>query len=441
MIMAFFSRLRARMTGRSRNRRARRREPVSPFYAQAAQVETLEQRCLLSALTVTTLADSGAGSLRAEIAAAHAGDTIVFDSHLFDAGPQGIRLTSGELVVNKNLTIQGPSTGQLEISGGYSSRVFEVDGAKTSLILDDLILEEGVGIAQSGAANPSDGHGGAILNFGSLTLNDCDLLYNSAESSGGGIDNQGSLTVSGGELIYNQAGEVGGVPALGEGGGIASEAGTTKVINCDLSSNSAGLSGGGIYGGGISVSGTTLSANTAGINGGGIDSFGTLTISNSALSANTAGADGGGIYAATTVNMNGATLTDNSAQSGGGIYHMAGTLTISGSTFLTNSAVDAAAILNSYKATAIVEAGSMVHDNTATNGSIIDNAGTLTISGSTVSDNGVSPGEGAISNAKTGHLTITSSIVDNTVALLGYDIINFGALKISQDSKVGTIGP
>jgi predicted outer membrane repeat protein len=242
--------------------------------------------------------------------------------------------------------------------------------------------------------------------------------------------------------MYNAAGEasVGGLPAIGEGGGIASEAGTTKVINCDLSSNSAGLSGGGVYGGSISVTGSTLSANTAGTNGGGIDSFGTLTISNSTLSANTAGADGGGIYAATTVNMNGTILSGNSAENGGGIYHAAGTLTFSGSTFSTNSAVDAAAIFNSYKATAIVEGGSIVVDNTATNGSIIDNAGTLTISGSTVSDNGVSPGEGAISNAKTGHLTITSSTVDNTVALLGYDILNFGVLKISQDSKVGTIG-
>jgi hypothetical protein len=47
-IMSFSSRLRERMTGHSRYRRTRRREPLSPFYAQAAQVETLEQRCLLS---------------------------------------------------------------------------------------------------------------------------------------------------------------------------------------------------------------------------------------------------------------------------------------------------------------------------------------------------------------------------------------------------------
>ena len=45
-------------------------------------VEALEDRTVPSTLTVTTLADSGAGSLRAEIAAAANGDTIVFDGSL-----------------------------------------------------------------------------------------------------------------------------------------------------------------------------------------------------------------------------------------------------------------------------------------------------------------------------------------------------------------------
>ena len=52
--MSFFSRLRALMTAHSRNRRTRRREPRSPFFAQAAQVETLEQRCLLSGFSPAT---------------------------------------------------------------------------------------------------------------------------------------------------------------------------------------------------------------------------------------------------------------------------------------------------------------------------------------------------------------------------------------------------
>ena len=76
------------------------------------QLEVLEGRDVPSTLTAANSLDDGsAGSLRAEIAAAHSGDTIVFDATL--AGTT-IQLTSGELVINKNLTIQGPET----ISGG-----------------------------------------------------------------------------------------------------------------------------------------------------------------------------------------------------------------------------------------------------------------------------------------------------------------------------------
>jgi hypothetical protein len=49
--------------------------------------------------------DSGAGSLRAEIAAARSKDTIVFAPSLKG---QTITLTSGELLIDKDLTIAGP---------------------------------------------------------------------------------------------------------------------------------------------------------------------------------------------------------------------------------------------------------------------------------------------------------------------------------------------
>ena len=64
------------------------------FLASARNVRT--RRDLLSTLTVTNILDSGAGSLRAEIAAARAGDTIVF-APILDG--QTITLTSGELDV------------------------------------------------------------------------------------------------------------------------------------------------------------------------------------------------------------------------------------------------------------------------------------------------------------------------------------------------------
>jgi hypothetical protein len=137
--MSFVNRLLQQITWQPRDRRPRLRRAFSPFGPQAAQVEVLENRRLLSALTVTSAADSGAGSLRAEIAAASSGDTINFAASLKG---QTITLTSGELVINKGLTIQGPGAGQLTISAAYKSQVFDVTSSQP-VVLTGLTISHG----------------------------------------------------------------------------------------------------------------------------------------------------------------------------------------------------------------------------------------------------------------------------------------------------------
>ena len=61
-------------------------------------------------ITVINTNDSGAGSLRQAIADAASSDTINFN---LSNCPCTITLTSGELVIGKNLTIEGPGTSQL----------------------------------------------------------------------------------------------------------------------------------------------------------------------------------------------------------------------------------------------------------------------------------------------------------------------------------------
>ena len=73
-------------------------------------------------ITVTNTADSGPGSLRDAIATAAPGDTINFSVQT----PVPITLTSGELLINKNLTISGPGASSLAISGNNASRVFDI---------------------------------------------------------------------------------------------------------------------------------------------------------------------------------------------------------------------------------------------------------------------------------------------------------------------------
>ena len=88
--------------------------------------------CSVQAATVTTTADSGNGSLRAAIAAAVPGETINFTV----SGT--ITLTTGELLVNKNLTVSGPGAANLTIersaaSGTADFRLFNIDSGIVTL--------------------------------------------------------------------------------------------------------------------------------------------------------------------------------------------------------------------------------------------------------------------------------------------------------------------
>ena len=65
-------------------------------------------------IIVTNTNDSGPGSLRQALVAAHDGDTITF------AVTGNIVLTGGGLPVNKNVTISGPGANQLAIDGNQA---------------------------------------------------------------------------------------------------------------------------------------------------------------------------------------------------------------------------------------------------------------------------------------------------------------------------------
>ncbi len=120
-----------------------------PIYGKRLRpsFERMEDRLLLS--VVTNNHDSGAGSLRAAIAAAAPGDTIQFSSALLGST---IALSTGELLINKPLTIQGPSGGSpLIISAQQKSRAIHV--TTTGAVSISNILIEG-GRASIGACDP-----------------------------------------------------------------------------------------------------------------------------------------------------------------------------------------------------------------------------------------------------------------------------------------------
>jgi hypothetical protein len=292
--MSFFSWLR-RQTA-SGVRRSHRRRPDFPTRFRP-QLEVLEGREVPSTLTVMNNLDSGPGSLRADIAAAKSGDTIVFDKSLKG---QIITLTSGVLDINKNLTIQGPGASQLTVSGNNSSQVFLVEAAD-QVSLNGLTISNGWTMSSVG---------GGIYNFGNLTISACTVSNNYASGQGGGIDNESRATLT--------------------------------ISNSIVSGNRSDNNGGGIYNGGtLSITGSVVEQNRA-LDGGGIWNGGSATISSSTISGNLAyGGDsngfGGGIYAAGSVSLIASTVTGNNSDGlGAGIYDQ-GYVTISSKSLVCNN--------------------------------------------------------------------------------------------------------
>jgi uncharacterized repeat protein (TIGR01451 family) len=200
---------------------------------------------------VTTNADSGAGSLRQVIIDACDGSTINFD---MTQVVSPITLTSAELAINKNLTIQGPGANLLTVQrstagGPPKFRIFNIQSGTVNI--SGLTISNG-----DNAAN-----GGAITNLGALTLNGLTLSNNHTSADGSAIFNSsvGTVALSNSTLsgnqsevsaaVYNQGGAftitnstlTGNTNTnLGNASGVAifSESNSvTNVTNCTISKN------------------------------------------------------------------------------------------------------------------------------------------------------------------------------------------------------------
>src|SRR5260370_23516299 len=133
-----------------------RRQETHPKRARQGRsfvprLELLEDRTVLSTLTVTNPADSGAGSLRDAIAAAQSGDQIVFDTSIKG---QTITLTSEPLAITQSLDIEGPAADKLAVSGNHASRIFPVSGGADALLSRLLPTEPVLGRGAAPAPPP-----------------------------------------------------------------------------------------------------------------------------------------------------------------------------------------------------------------------------------------------------------------------------------------------
>ena len=154
--------------------------------------------------TVTSAANSGAGSLRAAVGASADGDIIVFNTLAT------ITLTS-QIEISVSLTIQGPNPDELTISGGSSARLFYVNAPGKTVTIAGLRLVNGRSQATP-VLNFIAGGGAVFHSAGILVVNECEFEGNVADDGngstsfgyGGAIMSQSELHVSN-SFFYNNS--------------------------------------------------------------------------------------------------------------------------------------------------------------------------------------------------------------------------------------------
>ncbi len=433
----------ARMTSRHR---------VLPAFVSAA----LAGACVIAApgsafadsFSVTSTADSGAGTLRQAILATNANvgpDSITLD---LPAGST-ITLSSDLPSPNERVDVVATAAG-ITVDGANTARGF----VAPTIGLEGFTMRRFVaaGVNQSGAAVSASGnvtladmtftensvstHGGAVSVIGSgipmtittLTITDSRFEDNVAGMNGGAVAFNGqnepgnTLTIEGSTFADNAASADGGAISLTNGG-------SARVATSRLANNTGSQDGGAVHGrdANIVLDDVTLTDNDSG-DGGGVAMEYTsgspfadpnvLTITGSTIDGNVASGMGGAVHSVeATVRVDDSTVRGNKALSGGALFLDDTFLTSDRSTYSANTAtaLGGVAFLSDSGAGSVASSATFTNvtanANSAADGGAIrsETRGSTTIRHSTFSDNTASGRGGAID--ANGPLAIEHSIV------------------------------
>ncbi len=376
---------------------------------------------LVSALSViTTASDNSIGSLRAALtfaATTPGADTITFAPAL-----SGQTITLGSEIViadNDAVTIDASKlTAGLTISGGNATRLFTVASGK-SLTLKNLTLTGGNGTGVLGSGN-----GGAILNLGALTLEDCTLTANVVPSTkvGGAIYTTNAATsVTARRCVFSANATTGNSSG---GGAIFAEASSVlDCFDCTFTANTTPNTAGAVHassGANATLTRCTFNANTATGAGSGAgavrNTSATLTLLNCTLTANTAVLEGGAVLSVNsgTTTLRHCTIAGNSAANGGGIILFSGTVAVENCIVAGNTATTGPDIQRS--GGAITRAGGSVIGDNASAAAAFP-AGTPNPSGDQVGTTASPLNARLASLASNGGLTQTMALLPGSPAL------------------------
>ena len=212
---------------------------------------------------------------------------------------------NAELVITDSLTIIGPGSDKLIISGENQTRIFKVTDSSAGTLIDVEI--SGITATDGNAS----GNGGAIESFENLTIRESKIANNNAAGTGGGIlaDSTGTLKLLNSELTGNVASSF--------GGAVVAQASTTVVVSGSTIADNVGTAGGGflLYTPNNHFINTTIVNNRATtFNGGAIVTVANTRLINSTISGNTATAGrAAGIqqYGASTAHIDNSIVVGN----------------------------------------------------------------------------------------------------------------------------------
>jgi predicted outer membrane repeat protein len=237
-------------------------------------LDSLEERKVLSTFTVTSVADSGLGTLRQAIVGADAASDAATINFAITSASKTISLRSAlpELSNTHGMTINGQSGVEVDLThaslaDGNSIHVDQL----ASVTVNNLEFDnaparafENNGTLVLSDVTVSGSHNGAAVNYGTMTISNSTIKNNVAANFGGGVDNY---------------------------------SGTLSVVNSTFTGNSTTYGGAIDNNASLSVSGSTFQSNNASGGGGALWDTGSAQtlIDSSTISYNSSQSSGGGI--------------------------------------------------------------------------------------------------------------------------------------------------
>ncbi|MDO5308288.1 MAG: choice-of-anchor Q domain-containing protein [Planctomycetia bacterium] len=414
------------------------------------------------------------------------GNTITFVENVYG---KTIALADGELMISRNMEINGDGANVTVDANGQSRAFFVAHGDQ--IVLRGLTLANGqadVGGAIYNAANlyltnvtindaAANERGGAIYNADSSLLDASNLTITGAEAQeGAAIYNAGQVTLNTVNVSGSSANTGAGLYSTGlatitdalfsgntateRAGAIMNDGGVLNIVSAAFDSNEAQYGGAIVnYQAATSLANVSFSGNKATKDAGAIDNYGSLTITDGEFLGNSAQGFGGAIYNSMssakdkyTVELNGtATFSRNSADKGGALYNSTGSEVKGEATvlFTRNSATDGGAVYNAgaltsnawtfqgnnatgnggaiYNVGAVDANATLFQSNTAKNGGALYNAGSFYATGSNFDGNAASVSGGAIYNAASSTVSVANTVVwRNAAGTNGGAILNAG---------------